>query len=119
MYVLAATTDQWLAFLTPLMFALSILLQRRSEKKATKAREEVKDKVAEVKTDLQVNTMKTEATKTNTDKIHKQLNGERSILLHTIASAFREVADVTGKPEHLARADSAERVAAEHDANQG
>ena len=111
MYFVAVTSDQWVNMLTPLFVAIAIVLQMRRDNAAKEERKEVKEKVDEVKVDLKDNTTKTE-------KIHKQLNGERSVLLHTIARQARQIAELSQRPEDEALAKAAARVASDHDAAQ-
>jgi hypothetical protein len=112
------SSDQWFSLLTPVMVIIAVIMQRWADHKASKRdkeakvdRREVKEKVAEVKTELKDNTATTKT-------IHKQLNGERSLMLNTIASDKRRIAELTKKKEDVAIADAAESVARDHDAKQ-
>lgn len=105
--ILAVTSDQWIGFLTPLLVGWSIWYQQRVAHRNAVAADNAEKERREVKADLKDNTAKTE-------KIHKQLNGERGVMLKTIAGQAREIANLMCTPEKEALATAAEKLAKDH-----
>jgi hypothetical protein len=137
-------TQTWLAFLTPLMIAISgvvtIYFQnfftKQSEAKAAVQATKVATAVAEVKTATEVAAKKVEQVaqtravdvaeakeQTNkilvlSDKTHTLVNSQHGIALATVYEQALRIAALTNDPADIQKADEAKKKLADHQAKQ-
>ncbi len=138
-------TQTWLAFLTPLMIAISGVLTiyfqnfftKRSEAKAAIQATNVATAVSEVKTATEVAAKKVEqVAKTRAidvaeakdqsnrililaDKTHTLVNSQHGIALATVYEQALRIAALTNDPADVQKAEDAKKKLQEHQAKQG